>query len=154
MTPFHPDHPSTAAPSGPPPTTVSRAVADVIDAARALGASTVIVRLGDGPGNELSIDVKEGDVVSLLFHDRNAVICEPEPCPLTPRQVEVLEHLALGQPPKAVARLLGIAESTCRDHIKAARARLGCTSAWQAVVDAQHKGWLATTVDGDGVHAS
>ena len=47
---------------------------------------------------------------------------------LTPRQLEVLEALAVGEPAKLIARRLGIAEATVRNHIRMILVELGCHS--------------------------
>lgn len=59
---------------------------------------------------------------------------------LTPRELEILDHLADGLAPGQIAALLEIRVSTIRDHVKSLRAKLGCTSATQLVVTAHRLG--------------
>jgi PAS domain S-box-containing protein len=62
----------------------------------------------------------------------------PEP-KLTPRQLEVLEALAEGEPAKLIARRFGIAESTVRNHIRMILVELGCHSQLEAVAEARRQ---------------
>jgi len=58
---------------------------------------------------------------------------------LTPRQLEVLEALADGEPAKLIARRLGIAEATVRNHIRMILFELGCHSQLEAVAEARRR---------------
>jgi DNA-binding CsgD family transcriptional regulator len=68
---------------------------------------------------------------------------------LTPRQAEVLRLLAQGLDTREIARRLGIAVETARNHIRALFKRLGVHSRLEAVVVARRHGLL-----GDGSHAA
>lgn len=59
---------------------------------------------------------------------------------LTPRERDVLLHLAQGLAPKAIARLLSISVHTCRGYVKSLLAKLGVRSQLEAVVRAQELG--------------
>lgn len=61
---------------------------------------------------------------------------------LTPRQQEVLEHLARGIPVKALAKRLGIREATARNHVRAVLGQLGAHSQLEAVAIARRIGLL------------
>lgn len=56
---------------------------------------------------------------------------------LTPRQLEVLRLLAEGQAAKVIARRLGVAETTVRNHIRAILLELGCHSQIEALAAAR-----------------
>lgn len=58
---------------------------------------------------------------------------------LTPRQLEVLSALAAGEQAKAIARRLGIAETTVRNHIRMILVELGCHSQLEAVAEARRR---------------
>lgn len=62
---------------------------------------------------------------------------------LTARQLEVLEALAAGEPAKLIARRLGIAETTVRNHIRMILVGLGCHSQLEAVAEARRRGLVA-----------
>ena len=59
---------------------------------------------------------------------------------LTPRQREVLRLLAEGRPAKLIARELGLAETTVRNHIRAVLLELGCHSQLAAVAKGRRLG--------------
>lgn len=59
---------------------------------------------------------------------------------LTPRERDVLLHLAQGLAPKAIARLLNISVHTCRGYVKSLLSKLGVRSQLEAVVRAQALG--------------
>jgi len=58
---------------------------------------------------------------------------------LTPRQLEVLQALSEGEQAKAIARRLGIAETTVRNHIRMILIELGCHSQLEAVAEARRR---------------
>lgn len=57
--------------------------------------------------------------------------------PLTPRQMEVLQLMALGKSNKEIARDLSISQETVKVHVSAILRRLGCTTRTQAVMAAR-----------------
>lgn len=61
---------------------------------------------------------------------------------LTPRQIEVLQHLADDGTVKTAARTLAISPHTVRSHIMLMRDRLGVHSIAQAVAVGFRRGWL------------
>ncbi|MCK9520543.1 MAG: response regulator transcription factor [Dehalococcoidia bacterium] len=63
--------------------------------------------------------------------------------PLTEREREVLELLALGLPNKQIARRLGISEHTAKFHVGAILSKLGAASRTEAVALAARRGLLA-----------
>ncbi|MCG6941699.1 MAG: response regulator [Thiohalocapsa sp.] len=79
-----------------------------------------------------------------------AVRQEPEPAPkqpapsdLTPREQEILCHLAAGQSNKAIARELGISDGTVKLHVKAILRKLAVHSRVEAAVMAVEQGLCA-----------
>jgi DNA-binding NarL/FixJ family response regulator len=67
----------------------------------------------------------------------------PELAPqLTERRQQILEQMAQGRPPKAIAHDLGISVSTCRAHVQAVLDAFDVQSALQAVLEAQRLGLL------------
>lgn len=63
---------------------------------------------------------------------------------LTPRELEVLRHLAQGHDVRRVGRDLGMTVNTARGHVKAILAKLGAHSQLEAVATAWHSGLLET----------
>ncbi len=58
--------------------------------------------------------------------------CLPLSLPLTPRQRAVLVHVRAGMSNKAIARLLGVEQSTVKDHVKVIMRKLGASNRTQA----------------------
>ncbi len=59
---------------------------------------------------------------------------------LTPREHEILEHLAIGQSNKVIARELGITDGTVKLHVKSVLRKLGVRSRVEAAVIAVELG--------------
>lgn len=79
---------------------------------------------------------------ALHWHSPQQAV-EPGDAPLTDREQEVLELLALGLPNKQIARRLGISEHTAKFHVGAILAKLGAASRTEAVTIAARRGLLA-----------
>ena len=75
---------------------------------------------------------------------------EPDPEPelhlsdpvLSPREQEVLSHVASGLPNKAIARMLGITDHTVKFHISSVLTKLSAASRTEAVAKATRQGLL------------
>ena len=61
---------------------------------------------------------------------------------VTPRQMDVLRHLAQGHSTAVIAQKLGIATETVRNHVRAIIARLGAHTRLEAVMRAHELGIL------------
>ena len=59
---------------------------------------------------------------------------------LTPREREIIEHLAFGQSNKVIARELGITDGTVKLHVKAILRKLEVSSRVEAAVIAVEQG--------------
>jgi DNA-binding CsgD family transcriptional regulator len=66
------------------------------------------------------------------------------PCPLTRRELEVLQWIQRGKTAWEIAQLLAIAENTVNNHVKTIKAKLGIVNRVQAVTYAERAGWLRT----------
>ena len=94
-----------------------------------------------------TITVRRDADVPLFLHVMRDGLEEPEdeagvgtrPPELTPRQLEVLEALATGEPAKLIAQRLAIAEATVRNHIRMILVELGCHSQLEAVAEARRR---------------
>lgn len=62
---------------------------------------------------------------------------------LTPRETEVLTHVAAGLTNKAIALRLGISEHTVKFHLGAAMSKLGAASRAEAVAVAMRRGLIS-----------
>jgi len=63
-------------------------------------------------------------------------------CPLSPRELEVLELLQRGLMVKEIADELGISDETVRTHKDNIKRKLNALNVAHAVAIAIHKGWL------------
>ena len=66
---------------------------------------------------------------------------------LTRREQQVLDCLGQGMPVKAIARVLGITQETCRGYVKSLHVKLDARSQLEAVVKAQQLGLLGRAND-------
>ncbi|MGE3907688.1 MAG: DNA-binding response regulator [Reyranellaceae bacterium] len=66
---------------------------------------------------------------------------------LTPRQLMVLRHLAVGKSNKEIARALGIQEITVKVHLQAIFSRIGVSNRTQAAMHAERAGWFTGLTD-------
>jgi DNA-binding NarL/FixJ family response regulator len=66
---------------------------------------------------------------------------------LTRREQQVLDCLGQGMPVKAIARVLGITQETCRGYVKSLHVKLDARSQLEAVVKAQQLGLLGRVDD-------
>ncbi|MFC2013071.1 response regulator transcription factor [Chloroflexota bacterium] len=63
--------------------------------------------------------------------------------PLSPRELEILNHIACGYINKQVARKLGISEQTIKNHMSSILRKLEVNDRTQAVVMAMSCGWVS-----------
>ena len=66
------------------------------------------------------------------------------PSPLTPRQTEILDHVARGYMNKQIAGKLGTSEQTIKNHMSSILRKLDANDRTQAVVLAMHNGWISS----------
>jgi two-component system, NarL family, response regulator DesR len=64
------------------------------------------------------------------------------PCPLTPRELDVLRAAGPDTPVAAVARRIHLSQGTVRNHLAAITAKLAVPSRAEAYRTAQDEGWL------------
>src|SRR5918999_1094395 len=65
-----------------------------------------------------------------------------DPCPLSPREIDVLKRLAEGKVYKQIALELSLSTSTVRTHLHNTYAKLGAVDRAQAVLLATQRGWI------------
>lgn len=65
-----------------------------------------------------------------------------ESCPLTPRQLRILRHVAEGRTNREIGRLLGgVSEDAVKSDLQLARRTIGARDRTHAVVLAHQHGW-------------
>jgi len=62
--------------------------------------------------------------------------------PLSPREMEILQHITYGLSNKEIARKLGISHQTVKNHITAILHKLGVADRTQAAVYTLRRGWV------------
>lgn len=67
--------------------------------------------------------------------------------PLSPREMEILEHVTFGMINKEIANKLGISQQTVKNHMTSILKKLNVKDRTQAAVTALRRGWVR--VDGD-----
>jgi putative nucleotidyltransferase with HDIG domain len=65
-----------------------------------------------------------------------------DPCPMSPREIDVLRRLAKGMVYKQIASELGLSTSTVRTHLHNVYGKLGAMDRAQAVLMATERGWI------------
>jgi DNA-binding NarL/FixJ family response regulator len=73
----------------------------------------------------------------------SAATPEIDPDPLTPRELEVLELIALGLSNKQIASRLGISDQTVKFHVAAISGKLGAANRTDVVRRAARRGLIA-----------
>jgi DNA-binding CsgD family transcriptional regulator len=123
-------------------------------AAKIIGATETTeakVALRNAEGRKVQVDISstqllEGDAVVGVFGladptDEPVPAAGPAPH-LTPRQMDVLRHLAAGHSTETMATALGISTETVRNHIRGILDRLDVHSRLEAVIRAQELGLI------------
>ena len=67
----------------------------------------------------------------------------PPDIPLTPRELDVLRHVAVGMRNREVGELLDVSEQTVKNHLSSILHKLGVPNRTHAVTFAVRQGWLS-----------
>lgn len=70
--------------------------------------------------------------------------------PLSPREMEILQHIARGQSNKEVAYALGISRQTVKNHMTSILRKLAVNDRTQAALYAVRRGWIRLHDDEEG----
>jgi DNA-binding NarL/FixJ family response regulator len=62
--------------------------------------------------------------------------------PLSPREMEILEHVVYGMINKEIAKKLGISQQTVKNHMTSILKKLNVKDRTQAAVTAIRRGWV------------
>lgn len=92
-----------------------------------------------------SVGIQREELGSLLYdlpHPITTARPTVHPCPLSPRELEVLRHLADGKVYKQIAADIGLSASTVRSHLHRIYTRIGAADRSHAVLLANQHGWL------------
>ncbi|HET9372634.1 MAG TPA: response regulator transcription factor [Vicinamibacterales bacterium] len=108
------------------------AEAPTVAAARSRGAADAIVLAPAGRSRAMETTPSGDDADTAVLDE-----------PLTPREQQVLDLIALGLPNKAIAERLAISDQTVKFHVASIIAKLGATNRTDAVRRALRSGLIA-----------
>ena len=99
---------------------------------------------GEHPINEsLTTRPKLAEQVLLQFQELSRrTEAEPFISPLTPREMEILKYIGMGQLNKQIAAQLGISEQTIKNHVTSILRKLNANARTEAVVMALKQGLI------------
>lgn len=83
------------------------------------------------------------ELLELQEHSQGEKTETLTPSPLTSRETEVIDYVALGYLNKQIADKLGISEQTIKNHISSILRKLDANDRTQAVVMAIRYGWIS-----------
>ena len=105
----------------------------------------VIRKVADGEDPLRDEVIGRPDLIDRLmegFRESFRLIEEAPINPLTPRELEVLRHVAAGKRNRQIGELLDIGEQTVKNHLSTVMHKLGVRNRLRAVTAAVREGWL------------
>lgn len=105
----------------------------------------VIRRVADGEDQLRDEVIGRPDLVDRImegFRDSFRRSDEPPILPLTPRELDILRHVAEGLRNREVGELLDVSEQTVKNHLSSILHKLGVPNRTHAVTFAVRQGWL------------
>lgn len=105
----------------------------------------VIRRVADGEDPLKDEVIGRPDLVDRImegFRDSFRRADEPPSIPLTPRELDILRHVAGGLRNREVGELLDVSEQTIKNHLSSILHKLGVPNRTHAVTFAVRQGWL------------
>ena len=106
----------------------------------------VIRRVADGQDPLKDEVISRPDLIDRImegFRDSFRRADEPPSIPLTPRELDVLRHVAAGMRNREVGELLDVSEQTVKNHLSSILHKLGVPNRTHAVTFAVRQGWLS-----------
>jgi DNA-binding NarL/FixJ family response regulator len=106
----------------------------------------VIRRVADGEDPLKDEVISRPDLVDRImdgFRESFRRSDEPPAIPLTPRELDVLRHVAAGMRNREVGQLLDVSEQTIKNHLSSILHKLGVPNRTHAVTFAVRQGWLS-----------
>jgi DNA-binding NarL/FixJ family response regulator len=105
----------------------------------------VIRKVADGEDPLRDEVIGRPDLIDRLmegFRESFRLIEEAPINPLTPRELDVLRHVAAGRRNREIGELLDIGEQTVKNHLSSVMHKLGVPNRLRAVTAAVRAGWL------------
>jgi DNA-binding NarL/FixJ family response regulator len=82
------------------------------------------------------------DRIMEAFRENSRRVDAPPSNPLTPRELDVLRHVASGMRNRDVGKLMDVSEQTVKNHVSTILHKLGVPNRVRAVTFAVRQGWL------------
>jgi DNA-binding NarL/FixJ family response regulator len=105
----------------------------------------IIRRVADGEDPLKDEVIGRPDLIDRImegFRDSFRRADEPASIPLTPRELDILRHVAAGMRNREVGELLDVSEQTVKNHLSSILHKLGVPNRTHAVTFAVRQGWL------------
>jgi DNA-binding NarL/FixJ family response regulator len=120
------------------------ATAHVASTAEPAELVSTIRRVADGEDPLKHELIDRPDLVDRIVDGiRESIDAEHPPThPLSPRELEVLTHVAAGLRNRDIGNTLGVSETTVRNHVSSILHKLGVPNRTRAVTYAARQGWL------------
>lgn len=120
------------------------ATAHVASSAEPAELVSTIRRVADGEDPLKAELISRPDLVERILDDiRESLERERPPIqPLSPREFEVLTHVAAGLKNRDIAETLGVGEQTVKNHLSSILHKLGVPNRTHAVMYGVRQGWL------------
>ena len=120
------------------------AAAHVASTAEPVDLVATIRRVADGEVPLKDELISRPDLVERIVDGIREFIEAEHPAlqPLTPRELEVLTHVAAGSRNREIAEALGVGEQTVKNHLSSILHKLGVPNRTRAVMYAARQGWV------------
>lgn len=110
---------------------------------RAMAAGVSGFMLKDAPVEVLAAAIRRCAAGEDIIDERVAAqALRADPCPLSPKEQEILAACAEGRPTSEIARRLWLSEGTVRNRVSEIIGKLGARNRIEAVQIARKNGWL------------
>ncbi len=121
------------------------AVAHVAEMAEPAELVATIRRAAEGEDPLKDELARRPDLVDRIVDGmRESILADLRPTrSLTPRELDVLTHVAAGSRNREISEALGVSEQTIKNHLSTILHKLGVPNRTQAVMYAARQGWLA-----------
>ncbi len=121
------------------------AIAHVAEMAEPAELVATIRRAADGEDPLKDELVSRPDLVERIVDGmRESILADLRPTgTLTPRELDVLIHVAAGSRNREISEALGVSEQTIKNHLSTILHKLGVPNRTHAVMYAARQGWLA-----------
>ena len=109
---------------------------------RAVAAGIAGYLLKETPSDELADAIRQIAAGKRVVSPELSLAVWENPCPLSPREREVMKHAAQGLTMQEISGKLFLSHGTVRNYMSEAISKLGANTRIEAISIAHEKGWL------------